>query len=363
MYEQHFGLKTAPFSMTPDYAFLLQTAAHREALAGLTYAVLRRKGFCVLMGEAGTGKTTVLQKVLRTLPPERIQLSLIVNPALTRDEFLEAVLLDFGLTNIPASKPRRLLALQEFILAARAEGKTCLLAVDEAHKLTPDLLEEVRLLTNLETSQEKLLQIFLVGQPELSETLNRPDMRQLKQRVAVRLELQPLAETQLSQYLQHRWKCGLGEDRPHPFTPEAVGAIAVASTGIPRIINAICDGALLVAFGMGQHEVDAAIIGQVVKGLDLESPARRAQMAAGPVPAAPVTAASVRTEPLAVPAAANVVAPAPLAGRSAAAPEPVAMPEIPLLTLHRYAAGPERAASLLTRWAIKFGIVSERPAL
>lgn len=296
MYEKHFGLTQLPFGMSPDYAFLLQTTAHREALAGLTYTIITRKGFGVLLGEAGTGKTTLLSKVLGTLPPEYIQFSLIVNPLLTPQEFLEAVLLDFGMRDIPASKPLRLLALQEFIMRERALGKVCLLAVDEAHKLTPELLEEIRLLTNLETSQEKLLQIVLVGQPELDDVLNRLEMRQLKQRIAVRLRLEPLATAQVGRYIDHRWEHAGGK-LPSPFSPEAVQQISEAAGGIPRLINALCDNALLGAYGQGQLDIDRNMVKQVVKNLRWHSPRPEVAYPIQPMlPASPFVATSATAE-------------------------------------------------------------------
>src|SRR5215471_16448953 len=199
MYEQFFGLRTNPFVMTPDPGFLFLTPAHREALAGLNYAILQRKGFAVLTGEAGTGKTTLLRAVLESVPASKAHFSLLVNPTLSPSEFLEMVLLDFGIAEIPASKAQRLMSLDQFLLQAHRENKGAVLIVDEAHKLPPDVLEEVRLLTNFETARSKLLQIVLAGQSE------RDDLRQLKQRVAVRLAIRPLTAAEVEQYMRHRW--------------------------------------------------------------------------------------------------------------------------------------------------------------
>src|ERR1700733_1740666 len=175
MYTAFFGLTKMPFNMTPDPAFLFLTEQHREALAGLTYAILDRKGFLALSGMAGAGKTTLLAWVLEKLPVTKVRSSVILNPTLTPSEFLELAMLDFGLTDIPTSKAHRLWSLQKFLLAGQREGKVSVLIVDEAHKLSPEVLEEIRLLGNFECADEKLLQVVLIGQSELDEVLNRPD--------------------------------------------------------------------------------------------------------------------------------------------------------------------------------------------
>jgi general secretion pathway protein A len=214
MYTEFYGLAKKPFNMTPDPAFLYLTKQHREALAGLTYAILDRKGFLVLSGMAGSGKTTLLAWVLQKLPRTKIESSVILNPTLTRPEFLELAMLGFGLSNIPASKAQRLWTLQKFLLKARQEGKVSVLIVDEAHKLDADLLEEVRLLGNFEHADEKLLQILLIGQSELDDVLNRPDLWQLKQRVSVRLLIEPLSANEVEHYIRHRWRVAGGQNPP-----------------------------------------------------------------------------------------------------------------------------------------------------
>jgi general secretion pathway protein A len=255
MYNGSFGLGKNPFNMTPDPAFLFLTAQHREALVGLTYGILQRKGFVVLTGEAGTGKTTLIARVLQSLPASRIQFSAIVNPTLTSSEFLESVLLDFGMTDVPASKAQRLWMLRHFLLQGQRENKISALIIDEAHKLSPDVLEEIRLLGNFEEADQKFLQILLVGQGELDDILNRDDLRQFRQRVAVRLFLGPLAATDVRQYIRHRWLRAGGTEAP--FSPESVSAIADASRGIPRVINALCDNALTLAYAEGASLVEA----------------------------------------------------------------------------------------------------------
>lgn len=253
MYNERFGLAKSPFNLTPDPAFLFLTAQHREALAGLTYAILQHKGFIVVTGEAGTGKTTLLSRVLQSLPANRLQYSLILNPTLTSSEFLELALLDYGMTDIPASKAQRLWNLRTLLLEGRREGKVTALIVDEAHKLSTEVLEEIRLLGNFEQADQKLLQIVLVGQGELDDILNRDDLRQLKQRIAVRLLLGPLGVQEVGQYIRHRWSRAGGTDSP--FSAEAVAGIAKASNCIPRMINSLCDNALIQALADGKSTV------------------------------------------------------------------------------------------------------------
>ena len=267
MYNQAFGLRQNPFSLTPDPAFLFLTEQHREALAGLTYALLQRKGFAVLTGDAGTGKTTLLSRILRFIPSSRLQFSLIVNPTLTPSEFLELALLDFGLTEIPDSKARRLWLLQQLILQGHREGKVSALIVDEAHTVSHEVFEEIRLLGNFEEAEQKMLQILLVGQTELDEILDRQDLRQLKQRVEVRLSLKPLKPAEVGEYIRHRWLRAGGT--AHPFTAEAIEDIGYASSGIPRVINVLCDSALMAAFAAGASRVLGSHIREAAKDLDL----------------------------------------------------------------------------------------------
>lgn len=254
MYNRSFGLRRNPFNMTPDPSFLFLTVQHREALVGLTYAIMQRKGFIVLTGEAGTGKTTLLARVLQFIPASQVQSSVILNPTLTPAEFLEMALLDFGVTNVPSSKAQRLWMLRNLLLKAREQGRVSALIIDEAHKLSREVLEEIRLLGNFEEADEKFLQIVLIGQNELDEALNREDLRQLKQRIAVRLSIAPLASPEVAQYIRHRW-LRAGGNHP-PFSSDAISLIADASHGIPRLINGLCDNALTLAFGEGSSGVE-----------------------------------------------------------------------------------------------------------
>lgn len=245
MYERFFGISKNPFSLTPDPRFLMMTSAHSNVKAGLTYAIMSGKGFTVLTGDAGTGKTTLLRSVINSIPAEKLSFSLIANPVLTPDEFWELAVGDFGLPK-GGSKPERLRSLQHYLLEVNEAGKIAVLFVDEAHRLSIDTLEEIRLLTNFETETRKLLQIVLVGQDELGGMLDLRELRQLKQRVEVRLEIGPLLPGEVWMYIRHRWNCvGTSEA---PFAPEAVRMIGQISGGIPRLINSICDNALLLAF-------------------------------------------------------------------------------------------------------------------
>jgi general secretion pathway protein A len=246
MYQDSFGLRKQPFSLTPDPAFLFLTEQHRAALAGLTCAILQRKGLSVMTGDAGTGKTTLLVRTLQFLPASRLQCSVIMHPTLTPSEFLELTLLDFGVTDIPSSKAQRLWKLRALLLEAQREGKASALIVDEAHKLSPEVLEEIRMLGNFEDAAQKCLQVLLVGQSELDATLNREDLRQLKQRISGRLSLAALEPAQVGEYIRHRWLRAGGAEPP--FTVEAIEDIARASQGIPRVINVLCDNALISAF-------------------------------------------------------------------------------------------------------------------
>jgi general secretion pathway protein A len=270
MYNEFYGLQKSPFCLTPDPEFLYLTAKHREALAGLTYAILARRGFVVLTGDAGTGKTTLLTKILEHLPDSRIQSSVIVNPTLTPSEFLEATLMDFGFQKIPESKAQRIAMLQKFLWAGHREGKIGALIVDEAHKLSMEVIEEIRLLGNFESANEKLLQIVLVGQSELDDLLNQESLRQFKQRISMRLTIEPLAEPEIGQYIQHRWlKAGGGEA---PFAADAIALIGRASQGVPRVVNVLCDNALMLAFGEQASTVEQQHVLAVCRELQFAAP-------------------------------------------------------------------------------------------
>jgi general secretion pathway protein A len=267
MFEPFFRLAENPFSMSPDPRFLMATALHREAIAGLVYGVTERKGFMVLTGEAGTGKTTILRAVADALP-DTVQFSYVLNPAMSPSELLEHILFDLGINSVPKSKARRMFRLGDLLSERHSEGKVSALIVDEAHKLTPEVLEEIRLLTNFETNTEKMLQIVLVGQPELGDLLQLPALRQLKQRIALRFKVTPLPPDEVPHYVEHRWTKAGGEGHP-PFSDSALEVIKQHSQGIPRLINVICENALLAAFAAGSHAVGASHVESVARNLDL----------------------------------------------------------------------------------------------
>jgi general secretion pathway protein A len=273
MLEQAFGLREAPFSVTPDPKFVYLSPRHKNALAGLTFAILSRKRFVLLTGDVGTGKTTLITTALEHLPPQRTRFSVILNPTLSASEILEAVLHAFGIQNISHSKVQRLAALEQLLKRDDQQGRISTLIVDEAHKLRLEALEEIRLLGNLAS-----LQIVLVGQNELIDVLNHPELRPLKQRIALRLSIEPLSPPEVGQYITHRWSKAGG--RLPPFSREAVAAIARHSRGIPRLINTICDNALMLAL---QEQVSTVSVRHVVEaaaGLDVTEP--RAPEVAGP---------------------------------------------------------------------------------
>jgi general secretion pathway protein A len=286
MYAPYFGLKKRPFDLSPDPAFLFLAPQHREALAGLTYGILSRKGFLMLSGPAGSGKTTLLSWLLDKLASHQTETSLVVNPTLTPSEFLEMTMLDFGISNIPDGKARRLYMLQEFLLSLHRSGRNAALIVDEAHKLSHELLEEIRLLGNFDQPSGKLLQIVLSGQSELDEILNGPELWQLKQRIGIRAEIKTLDRPTLEYYIRHRWAVA-GGAAPLPFSRETLDRIAQWSQGIPRLVNSLCENALTVALAANTRAVKTTHVDEAANDLRLPIPLSLGAMSAstaGPIP-------------------------------------------------------------------------------
>ena len=269
MFKSFFGLSKDPFSLNPDPLFLYANDGTRQALAGLVHGILNRRGFVVLTGESGTGKSTLLRAALSRIPKETLASSLIFNPLLSPDDFIEYAMTDFGIENVAANKSKRILQLQEFLLDNHKAGQISLLMVDEAHLLAPALLEEIRLLTNHETSDCKLLQVVLAGHTDLDQTLDRADLRQLKQRIGVRVSLAPLSPSEVGRYMLSRWNKAGGSDLP--FEPGAIQEIATASRGVPRLVNSICDNALIAAYGDDQRQITRDTILEVRRSLRLDS--------------------------------------------------------------------------------------------
>jgi len=263
MYKQFFGLNKNPFEISPDPFFYHATPRHNEALASLHYGVGRRKGFIVITGEVGTGKTLLVRCLLAELRKNNIAFGYVFNPLLSTNEFFQYIMADLGLQYSGRSKTEMLLDLNRFLIQRHARGLITALVVDEAQALRPDLLEEIRLLTNLETSQQKLLQIVLMGQPELECVLDSPGLRQLKQRVSLRCQLLPLDEEQTRAYVFSRLERAGAGSEPPVFEPEALARVFEYSRGIPRIINNLCENAMVNAFARDQRTLTADMITEV----------------------------------------------------------------------------------------------------
>lgn len=269
MYREFFGLQENPFSVSPDPRFLFHTPETLEALACLKYGIQQRKGFILVTGEVGTGKTTLVNKFLEWLRGQRVKTAFIFNPRLNSDQFLDFMMTDFGITCDTRLKSQQLLRLNQWLLERYREGETVVLIVDEAQDLSPEVLEEVRLLTNLETSTEKLLQIVLSGQPELELELNQPQLRQLRQRITLRCRMLPLTLEQTGGYIQTRLRVAGGDGRTI-FSPKAIDTVHKYARGIPRLINLLCEHALISAFAQNQTAVLASTIDEVGREFELD---------------------------------------------------------------------------------------------
>lgn len=301
MYERFFGLTERPFDLTPNPRFLYLTGRHREALSNLRYGVEGRKGVTLLIGDAGTGKTTLLRAALEEQQARPIRTVTVSNPALTRAEFFEFLASSFELTqNAANSKSRFLFELTRLVAEQYAAGITTALMIDESQSLSDELLEEIRLLANIETTSVKLLPVVLIGQPELADRLNEPRLRQLKQRVALRCILTPLDLRETAAYIATRLRIAGGECA-RVFTRDAVATIHERSRGIPRSISVICDNALLNGFASDQRPVGRDIILEVCSDFDFQAPEKPGQAAADPrrTAAPPKQAAIIPTAELA----------------------------------------------------------------
>jgi type II secretory pathway predicted ATPase ExeA len=271
IYQEHFGLRCAPFNVTPDPSFLYLSASHREAFAQLSYGIKARKGFVVLSGEVGTGKTTLVHALLDELNGDT-QTALIFNRVVSSEDLLRYVCEDFGL--VESERDHRgvhdyLTLLNRFLLESYRKGNNVALVIDEAQNLDAEVLESIRLLSNFETSRDKLLQILLVGQPELVTRLNSPELRQLKQRVALRHHLLPLNFAECREYIARRMEVAGGNTQM--FASQAFEAVYVYSGGTPRLVNILCDNGMLTAYALSKREVTAEMIQEVAGDLNLVS--------------------------------------------------------------------------------------------
>jgi general secretion pathway protein A len=269
MYKSFYRLTKNPFEITPDPAFLFPTPRHNEALASLYYGVTSHRGFVVLTGEVGTGKTLMLRSLLGLVHRRDIAFALIFNPSLSAFEFIRYVAGDFGLPVTGKAKDEIIHVLNGFLLQRHQRGLTTLLVVDEAHHLSREVLEEIRLLTNLETAQQKLLQIVMAGQPELDEKLDSFELRQLKQRIALRCHLDALGLEECSKYIIRRLEIAGGEPGNNIFSESALMSVFRQSRGIPRLINTICENALVVGYAKRASMITPDIVEGVAKDLRL----------------------------------------------------------------------------------------------
>lgn len=269
MYEEFYGLSALPFSITPDPRYLFFSRQHREAYDRVLYGIAQRKGFIQITGEVGTGKTTLCRALLEQLG-ERYATALILNPVLSGIQLLRAVLRELGLPDTGNDRLRLGKRLNDFLLEQAGAGRDVVLFVDEAQDLSDSLLEEVRLLSNLETDDRKLLQIVLIGQPELRDALERTSLRQLRQRILVRYHLGPLERSETEAYILHRLAVAGANGRPS-FSGSAIRAIHGHSGGVPRLINAVCDLTLLAGYVDGADHLSARHVRRAIRELRGES--------------------------------------------------------------------------------------------
>ena len=266
MYLEYYGLKEPPFTITPNPRFLFYSAKHREAFNHLLYGIRERKGFVQLTGEVGAGKTTLCRALLEQLGPS-FSTALILNPVLNADQLVKAIAMELNLKVKDMDRLETVAEINQFLLQQVEHGKDTVLIIDEAQGLTGELLEQVRLLSNLETDERKLLQIVLMGQPELRDRLNDHSLRQLRQRITIRYHLSPLRRNEIGQYVQHRLQVSGANGAPY-FTSGALWRIYNYSRGIPRLINAICDKCLLAGYVSQRDKIDFNMVGRARRELE-----------------------------------------------------------------------------------------------
>jgi len=266
VYLEYYGLRQAPFDITPNPRFLFHSGKHREAFNHLLYGIRERKGFVQLTGEVGAGKTTLCRAMLEQLDA-RYSTALILNPVLSGDELMKAIATEFGLDVRGKDRLETLATINDFLLKQALAGKEAVLIIDEAQDLTDELLEQVRLISNLETDDRKLLQIVLMGQPELRDRLNSYHLRQLRQRITVRYHLSPLTRAEVAQYINHRLAMAGSNGLP-TFTTPAIWRVYAYSKGVPRLVNALCDKALLAGFVENSERITFRMVGRAIRNLE-----------------------------------------------------------------------------------------------
>jgi general secretion pathway protein A len=281
MYKEFFGLRANPFNVNPDPRYLFLTRHTEEALACLTYGIQSRKGFVLLTGEVGTGKTTLINKLMEWLRVQQVATAFVFNPRMDVLQLLEYMMGDFGIPCEIKSKSQMLQRLYSWLLDRYRAGETAVLVIDEAQNLTDEVLEEIRMLTNLETFTEKLLQIVLVGQPELEQRLKQPQLRQLRQRLTLRAKTHAFNLGETESYIVQRLRIA-GSNGETIFEPEAATAIFRYSTGIPRVINLLCEHCLVSAFVDQKKSVTAEIVDSVARDFDLADGAAAAMTPPAP---------------------------------------------------------------------------------
>jgi type II secretory pathway predicted ATPase ExeA len=271
LYTKFFGFKGPPFNPSPDPKFLYLSQSHREALVSMVYGIEQRRGFIAIMGEVGSGKTTLIHSLLSNLD-NKTETAFIFYPSGTLSDLLRNILMEFDIDTEGKSKLELYLQFHNFVIDKFRKGGNVALIFDEAQNMSPEVLEQLRLLSNLESPQEKLFQIILAGQPELSNKLNRPELRQLRQRISIRREIEPLSDLEVRSYIEHRLKVAGYEGHHKLFSEKALDLICHYSKGIPRMVNILCDNSLLTAYGLNKRKIDESIIKEVLADLKIEQP-------------------------------------------------------------------------------------------